>query len=93
MERLRQIKLRSTTPNSSSLTPISRADQRAALAFVSWMLATSCTLRHEWAPRHHPAPPVSVIFSLPQDQLPQVNAKLRSGVQLAVDAYDRDDTA
>src|SRR5207253_7168584 len=37
--------------------------------------------------------PVSVIFSLLQDQLPQVNAKLRSGVQLAVDAYDRDDTA
>jgi len=37
--------------------------------------------------------PVSVIFSLPQDQLPQVNAKLRSGVQLAVDAYDREDAA
>ncbi len=37
--------------------------------------------------------PISVIFSLPQDQLPQVNAKLRSGVQLSVDAYDRDDTA
>jgi len=37
--------------------------------------------------------PISVIFSLPQDQLPQVNAKLRSGVQLIVDAYDRDDTA
>ena len=37
--------------------------------------------------------PISVIFSLPQDQLPQVNAKLRSGVQLMVDAYDRDDTA
>jgi multidrug efflux system membrane fusion protein len=37
--------------------------------------------------------PISVIFSLPQDQLPQVNAKLRSGVQLTVDAYDRDDTA
>jgi membrane fusion protein, multidrug efflux system len=36
--------------------------------------------------------PISVIFSLPQDQLPQVNAKLRAGVQLAVDAYDRDDT-
>jgi multidrug efflux system membrane fusion protein len=36
--------------------------------------------------------PISVIFSLPQDQLPQVNAKLRSGVQLAVEAYDRDDT-
>jgi multidrug efflux system membrane fusion protein len=34
-----------------------------------------------------------VIFSLPQDQLPDVNAKLRSGVQLVVDAYDRDDTA
>jgi multidrug efflux system membrane fusion protein len=30
---------------------------------------------------------------LPQDQLPEVNAKLRSGVQLVVDAYDRDDTA
>jgi multidrug efflux system membrane fusion protein len=37
--------------------------------------------------------PVSVIFSLPQDQLPEVNAKLRSGAQLTVDAYDRDDTA
>src|SRR5713101_5909038 len=36
--------------------------------------------------------PISVIFSLPQDQLPEVNAKLRSGVQLTVDAYDRDDT-
>jgi membrane fusion protein, multidrug efflux system len=36
--------------------------------------------------------PISVIFSLPQDQLPDVNAKLRSGVQLTVDAYDRDDT-
>lgn len=36
--------------------------------------------------------PISVIFSLPQDQLPQVNAKLRAGVQLVVDAYDRDDT-
>ena len=36
--------------------------------------------------------PISVIFSLPQDQLPQVNAKLRSGAQLSVEAYDRDDT-
>src|SRR5207245_1353707 len=32
-------------------------------------------------------------FSLPQDELPDVNSKLRSGVQLVVDAYDRDDTA
>jgi multidrug efflux system membrane fusion protein len=37
--------------------------------------------------------PISVIFSLPQDQLPQVMAKLRAGVRLTVDAYDRDDTA
>jgi multidrug efflux system membrane fusion protein len=37
--------------------------------------------------------PISVIFTLPQDQLPQVNAKLHAGVQLLVDAYDRDDTA
>jgi len=36
--------------------------------------------------------PISVIFSLPQDQLPQVNTKLRSGGQLPVDAFDRDDT-
>jgi multidrug efflux system membrane fusion protein len=36
--------------------------------------------------------PISVIFSLPQDQLPQVNAKLRSGAQLPVEAFDRDDT-
>jgi len=37
--------------------------------------------------------PISVIFSLPQDQLPQVVTKLRSGPQLPVEAYDRDDTA
>ncbi len=37
--------------------------------------------------------PISVIFSLPQDQLPQVMAKLHTGVQLNVEAYDRDDTA
>src|SRR3984893_9631139 len=37
--------------------------------------------------------PISVVFSLPQDQLPQVVAKLRVGGQLPVAAYDRDDTA
>jgi len=36
--------------------------------------------------------PIAVIFALPQDQLPQVNNKLRSGGQLTVDAFDRDDT-
>ena len=36
--------------------------------------------------------PIAVIFTLPQDQLPQVNTKLRAGAQLSVEAYDRDDT-
>lgn len=36
--------------------------------------------------------PIAVIFTLPQDQLPQVLAKLRAGGQLPVEAYDRDDT-
>ena len=36
--------------------------------------------------------PISVIFSLPQDQLPPVIEKLRKGVQLEVDAFDRDNT-
>lgn len=36
--------------------------------------------------------PIAVIFALPQDQLPQVAAKLRNGGQLLVDAYDRDNT-
>jgi membrane fusion protein, multidrug efflux system len=36
--------------------------------------------------------PISVIFSLPQDQLPQVNTKLHAGVPLIVEAYDREDT-
>ncbi|HUL16645.1 MAG TPA: MdtA/MuxA family multidrug efflux RND transporter periplasmic adaptor subunit [Terriglobales bacterium] len=36
--------------------------------------------------------PISVIFSLPQDQLPQVYDRLRKGEQLSVDAYDRDNT-
>jgi multidrug efflux system membrane fusion protein len=36
--------------------------------------------------------PIAAIFSLPQDQLPQVAMKLQKGEQLGVDAYDRDDT-
>jgi len=36
--------------------------------------------------------PIAVLFSLPQDQLPQVSAKLRAGVPLTVEAYDHDDT-
>ena len=37
--------------------------------------------------------PISVIFSLPQDQLPQVATKLHAGGNLPVEAYDRDNTA
>ncbi|HEY1424059.1 MAG TPA: MdtA/MuxA family multidrug efflux RND transporter periplasmic adaptor subunit [Candidatus Acidoferrum sp.] len=37
--------------------------------------------------------PIAVIFTLPQDQLPQVFDKLHKGTaQLAVEAYDRDNT-
>lgn len=35
--------------------------------------------------------PISVIFTLPQDQLPQVMAKMHQGT-LAVEAFDRDNT-
>ena len=37
--------------------------------------------------------PIAVIFALPQDQLPQVAAKLQQKEQMVVDAYDRDDTS
>jgi multidrug efflux system membrane fusion protein len=37
--------------------------------------------------------PISVIFTLPQDQLPQVMSKLHGGAQLSVEAWDRDDTS
>ena len=37
--------------------------------------------------------PISIIFTLPEDQLPQVMAKLRGSNQLTVEAFDRDDTA
>jgi multidrug efflux system membrane fusion protein len=37
--------------------------------------------------------PITVLFSLPQDQLPQVMAKMRSGVKMNVEAFDRDDVA
>ena len=37
--------------------------------------------------------PISVIFTLPQDQLQQVLIKLRGGGQLPVEAFDRDDTS
>lgn len=35
--------------------------------------------------------PISVVFTLPQAQLPEVLAQLRAGKTLAVDLYDRDD--
>lgn len=35
--------------------------------------------------------PISVLFTLPQAQLPDVIAQLRAGKTLAVDLYDRDD--
>ncbi len=34
--------------------------------------------------------PIAVLFSIPEDQLPQVLAKLRQGAKLPADAYDRD---
>ncbi len=37
--------------------------------------------------------PIAVIFSLPQDELPQVASKLHNPDQLTVEAYDRDDTS
>src|SRR5207237_10428995 len=33
--------------------------------------------------------PITVIFSIPEDDLPQVLTKMRSGQHLIVDAYDR----
>jgi membrane fusion protein, multidrug efflux system len=36
--------------------------------------------------------PIAVLFSLPQDQLPEVISKMRSSKALVVEAYDRDNT-
>ena len=36
--------------------------------------------------------PIAVLFSLPQDQLPQVMEKMRSGKPMEVQAWDRDNT-
>jgi multidrug efflux system membrane fusion protein len=36
--------------------------------------------------------PISVIFTLPEDQLPQVQQPLRKGTRLEVEAYDRSQT-
>src|SRR2546422_708938 len=36
--------------------------------------------------------PIAALFSLPQDPLPQVYSKLRAGIHLPVEAYDRDNT-
>ena len=35
--------------------------------------------------------PIAVIFTLPEDQLPQVQAAMKSGSKLVVEAYDRSD--
>src|SRR5215471_7326839 len=37
--------------------------------------------------------PIAVIFTLPQDQLPQVMARMKQGPSLVVEAYDRDNTS
>jgi multidrug efflux system membrane fusion protein len=37
--------------------------------------------------------PIGVLFSLPQDQLPEVYKKLRAGTPLTVEAYDSDNTS
>ncbi len=36
--------------------------------------------------------PISVIFTLPEDQLPQVTERTRTGQKMAVEAYDRSET-
>ncbi len=36
--------------------------------------------------------PIAVIFTLPEDQLPQVREQMRTGRKMVVDAYDRSDT-
>ncbi len=36
--------------------------------------------------------PIAVIFSIPEDQLPPVLSKLRQGLKMRTDAYDRDQT-
>jgi multidrug efflux system membrane fusion protein len=36
--------------------------------------------------------PIAVLFSLPQDQLPEVVAKMRSSRQMTVEAFDRDNS-
>jgi len=36
--------------------------------------------------------PITVVFPIPEDNLPQVAARLRSGTPMAVDAYDRAQT-
>jgi multidrug efflux system membrane fusion protein len=36
--------------------------------------------------------PITVVFSLPEDDVPEVAARLRSGANLPVDAYDRTQT-
>jgi len=36
--------------------------------------------------------PIATLFSLPQDQLPQVMARMKKGAAIVVEAYDRDNT-
>jgi len=36
--------------------------------------------------------PISVVFTIPEDSLPQVTQKLRAGAKLPVDAYNRDNS-
>ena len=36
--------------------------------------------------------PISVLFTIPEDSLPQVTQKLRAGAHLPVDAYNRDNS-
>ena len=62
------------------------------LGLRRWTRATGVQFRHQWPVVITQTQPISVVFTLPETQLPEVRAELAAGHTLTVEAYDRADT-
>ena len=87
----RRIRRKLIPPNSISFTAISPPRSRAAWAF-GWSIREIMLLRPTlpgwWSlPKSSPS---RVIFTLPEDQLPPILARMHAGARLKVEAYDRE---
>jgi membrane fusion protein, multidrug efflux system len=78
--------------SAARLLPHHRADFRTRRFAPGGRGQHRSSQRHESAGRHHQLQPISVIFNVAEDFLPQIQKQLQAGNTLTVDAFDRAQT-